>query len=135
MKKILLATFFVAVIAKDSFGVCGYADCYSAVNMQQTLLEEKISAALDQTYNNIDSVDNAYVNHISALEEQNKLIVKLETITIKNNLLLKEITKELSKNSALISTENKLTAKKGEALQSQNEHLAVINKIKSEDPK
>lgn len=131
-KKPFVAFFLCLFFGTNGFAACPYQDCAQNVLAHEAYLSTKISATLSKTYGAIEEVDRSYNEHTKALIEQNGIIEKLERLSKKNNMTLKEIAMEQKKLSELISQQNKLQAKKSEALLFQSDQLSLISKLQTE---
>lgn len=134
MKKltIIAATIMVAGV-QNLFAYCVYADCSLTVSTSQSALEIKIAKSLNDTSSLVDDVAKKYNAHIDAVKEQNKVLQNLQTLTIKNNLLLRQIALESEKSSDLHTSAGNISAKKNESIQNMNESEAAVAKVQSED--
>jgi len=131
-KKSFVAFILCLFFGADGFAYCSYQDCGQNVLVHKNYLSLKISSTLSETYNAIEEVDKSYNEHTKAVIEQNGIIEKFERLSKKNNITLKEIAMEQKKLSELISQQNKLQAKKSEALLFQSDQLSLISKLQME---
>lgn len=122
------------LIGNNAWGYCPYQDCGSSVMSQQLIFQKKLTSAFKSTDAAITNVEDAYKNQITALKKQNEEIERLEKISARNNLLMREIAAEMENQASLLATQNELIAKKAEALHSQAVSKSAIAKIKAEDP-
>lgn len=95
--KILL----ILLLATQGFAACVYQDCAQVVAREQALLQYKLKKELDTAEIGADLVAIKYNEQLKAIEEENKVLEKLEALTIRNNALLKAIELESQKAAEL----------------------------------
>lgn len=131
IKKVVLATSIL--LSTQAFAVCAYQDCGQVVAREQLIFQNKLKAKLDSVDVHAGDVAQKYMEQEQALEEQNKVLKKLEALSAKNNMLLREIALESEKSAALTATSGKISAKTNESLQRTAEISAASLKTKAED--
>lgn len=131
IKKIVLATSIL--LSTQAFAVCAYQDCGQVVAREQLIFQKKLQVKLDSADVHAGDVAEKYMEQLQALEEQNKVLKNLETLSAKNNMLLREIALESEKAAALTATSGKISAKTNESLQRTAEISAASLKTKAED--
>lgn len=131
IKKVVLATSIL--VSTEAFAVCAYQDCGQVVAREQLIFQKKLQVKLDSADVHAGDVAQKYMEQLQALEEQNKVLKNLETLSAKNNMLLREIALESEKAAALTATSGKISAKTNESLQRTAEISAASLKTKAED--
>lgn len=131
IKKVVLATSIL--LSTQSFAVCAYQDCGQVVAREQLIFQKKLQVKLDSADVHAGDVAEKYMEQMQALEEQNKVLKKLETLSAKNNMLLREIALENEKAAQLASVSGKITAKTNESLQKTAEISSASLTTKAED--
>lgn len=102
MKKVLLTLIGIVTMSTQAFAVCAYQDCGQVVAREQLIFQKKLQVKLDSADVHAGDVAQKYMEQLQALEEQNKVLKNLETLSAKNNMLLREIALESEKSAALI---------------------------------
>ncbi|MCL4431506.1 MAG: hypothetical protein M1300_04200 [Epsilonproteobacteria bacterium] len=133
MKKVLLTLIGIVTMSTEAFAVCAYQDCGQVVAREQLIFQKKLQVKLDSADVRAGDVAQKYMEQEQALEEQNKVLKNLETLSAKNNILLREIALESEKAAALTTTSGKISAKTNESLQRTAEISAASLKTKAED--
>lgn len=131
IKKIVLATSIL--VSTQAFAVCAYQDCGQVVAREQLIFQKKLQVKLDSADVHAGDVAQKYMEQEQALEEQNKVLKNLETLSAKNNMLLREIALESEKAAALTATSGKISAKTNESLQRTAEISSASLTTKAED--
>lgn len=133
MKKLILIVSTGILASTQLLAVCAYQDCGQVVAREQLIFQNKLKKELDLADSNAGLVAQRYAEQMQALEEQNKVLKNFETLSAKNNMILREIALEQEKAAALTATSGKISAKANESLQRTAEISAASLKTKSED--
>lgn len=132
--KIFHAAASLAVILPTQLlAVCAYQDCGQYVLTHRMIFQQKLATTITTTNELADNVYKKYSEQLQALEEQNKVLKNLETLSAKNNMLLREIALESEKAAALTTTSGKISAKTNESMQRTGETSSAALKFKTED--
>lgn len=122
-----------AIIPTQLFAVCAYQDCGQYVLTHRMIFQQKLATTITTTNELADNVYKKYNEQLQALEEQNHVLKNLETLSIKNNMLLREIALESEKAAELTTNSSKISAKTNESLQRTSETTSASLKFKTED--
>lgn len=123
--------FLVVLLLSNPAFACDYADCKDNVFVHQQLLQKKLTAAYSAMDGAITGVESSLSQHNSALEEQVAVLTQLRDVSIKNNLLYREIAQQKEKASGLLNTQAKLSSLKAEAGIGQSGSLLETTALKS----
>jgi len=133
MKKLILIASTVILASTQLLAVCAYQDCGQVVAREQLIFQNKLKKELDLADSNAGLVAQRYAEQMQAIEEQNRVLKNYETLSAKNNMILREIALEQEKAAALTATSGKISAKANESLQRTAEISAASLKLKAED--
>lgn len=130
---IITAASLAVILPTQLLAVCAYQDCGQYVLTHRMIFQQKLATTIVTTNELSDNVHKKYSEQLQALEEQNKVLKNLETLSAKNNMLLREIALESEKAAALTTTSGKISAKTNESLQRTGETTSASLKFKTED--